>query len=247
MPEIYIIYSMQRSGHHAIIFWLLENMGGFNRNMNTNVYWNENKAIYYYNDCNHVPYILSNTYKKLILSFEDIDLSNNYYNYIHNQKKLNLIPNDGDKKIIIIRDFYNMLASRYKKFSPNYGFNKYYLLDIDDIILLWKHEAREILENKNIIGILYNKWIIDKNYRNEIGDKLGIKNIFDKIDYVPIMGNGSSFCKLNLENNKINYLERFKKVKFPEDILIKIKNDKELFQLNNQLFDKNFEEEFDLI
>lgn len=225
MGQKYIIISMQRSGHHAIIFWLLENLGGYKSSISNNCYWNDETKVYYYNDCNHMRYSFIENYKYLFTSFEDI------YACINR--------NSDDKIVIILRDFINMFASRYKKFGDKLGLNNYYLQNLDEIIKVWKQHAKTIIENynnNNVIGILYNKWLLNKNYRDEICEHFGIKNQKDKIDYVPTIGEGSSFIGQKLEEKKENYLNRYKNINIPSYILIKIKYDDELIELNKILF-----------
>lgn len=225
MKQKYIIYSMQRTGHHAVLFWLINNCGGYNKNIKTYMYWDDIKKLYYYNDCNHMKYNIVTDYNYLFMSYEDT-----YNQIIHKSK-------EDNKIIIILRDFVNMIASRYKKFGDKLGFNRYYLQNINDIIQLWKKQANEIINNDNIIPILYNKWLFDKKYRDEICQQLMIENINDKIDHVPEMGQGSSFCGIKIEEDKNSYIKRYENIKLSNEIKEKIKIDKELIELNKILFD----------
>ena len=225
MQKEYIIYSMQRSGHHAIIFWLIENMGGYTKKIDNCSYWNDEKELYYYNDCNHVPFQKKKKFNICLRSYEDIlDLPNESAN--------------NSVKIIILRDFVNMIISRYKKFGTQLGFNNYYLQNLESIIGMWKAQAKDII-NQRAIGILYNKWVIDKEYRDDISKKLGFENL-DKTDYVPTMGDGSSFCGMRLEMNKDSYNQRFDKLMLPASMVAKIRLDRELAELHVKLFGKNY-------
>jgi hypothetical protein len=224
MRQKYIIYSMQRTGHHAVLFWLLNNFGGWTKSMETYIFWNDNTKLYYYNDCNHMPYHIVSDYNKLFMSYEDT------FNHVKHGPQ--------DVVIIILRDFLNMLASRYKKYGNKLAFNIYYLQDIDKIIDMWKTQAKASLSDApNTVTILYNKWLTDNNYRNEICQKFSINNTNDKIDLVPEMGQGSSFCGMKLESDKDSYLKRFQQIELPHDIKVKIMQDKELIDLNKRIFD----------
>ena len=222
MKQRCVIYSMQRTGHHAIIFWLVNNFGGYKRSMETYIFWDDNSKLYYYNDCNHMSYYIVTNYKYLLLSYEDT------YKYIDHE--------EDDKVVIILRDFINMLASRYQKYGDKLAFNKTYLQDIDKIIDMWKQHANEVINNKKIVVILYNRWIFEKDYRNQICKSLGIENKSDNISFVPEMGQGSSFCGMTVENNKDEYVNRYKKVCFSNSIKKKIREDVELIDLNKKLF-----------
>jgi hypothetical protein len=211
------IHSIRRSGQHAIIFWIINNLGGFNQKLDTFIYWNDKTKVYYYNDCGDHKYPYVDSYNYLIRNYEDC--------WFYNQ----------NKPIIIIRDFINLLASRIKK-------NTFNNLDIDSLITLWKCHAKMILKKK-AIGIIYNRWLIDQKYRNKISKKIGIPNFFDQIDYIPEVGQGSSFSSLEPETDKLNYLKRYKMVEIPQEIIDKILEDHTLLKLNKILFNMDLADE----
>jgi len=219
------IYTLCRSGNHCIIYWFLNNCGGITNKRENYTYTNPKLGLYYYNNCNHLKHTYINNYKLLIKSYEDMS-------------NMPTIENDAIT-VIIIRDILNTIASRYKKYGDNLGLNKSYLQNIDDIISAWKKMAKKIINNKNIIGILYNKWLTDSKYRDIISTKLGKYNKYDKINYVPDIGHGSSFCGVKLENDKNSYLTRYKMVTLPQWIIDRLKNDKELCILSDKLFNMN--------
>ena len=221
-----IIYTMCRSGNHAIIFWILENLGGTDKSIENCCYWNDKTKVYFYNNCNHVSYHYVNSYKYMIKSYEDVN------------------ANGSNKIIIILRDFVNLIASRYKKYGEKLGLNWSYPQDLNKIKGIWKQHANLILSDKNVTGILYNKWITDKEYRDNISVELKINNIKDKTDYVSTIGEGSSFSGIKLESSKNNYTERYRQIEFPKYIIENITNDNELCELNKQLFDMNIRELF---
>lgn len=221
MKSLIHIYTLCRSGNHCIIYWFLNNCGGITHKRDNYLYQNPKLGLYYYNNCNHLKHKFTNNYKIMVRSYEDMNdapINNNF------------------TTVIIIRDILNTVASRYKKYNPKLGLNHTYLENIDDIIKVWKRLAKKII-NKNVIGILYNKWLTDSKYRDIISSKLGKHNQYDNIDYVPNIGHGSSFCGVKLENDRIRYLERYKMVNLPKEIIDKLKKDTELVNLNKKLFD----------
>ncbi len=207
---------MCRSGNHAIIFWLIDNLGGYKQEIDGCCYWNNESMVYFYNNCNHINLSLLPNYNYQIRSYED---TNKEYN----------------NKIIILRDFINMFASRFKKYGEKLGFDNTYLQDYQQIKKLWIELAKEIIEGK-AIGILYNRWLVEKHYRDFISKQLDIPNINDNIDHVSKIGEGSSFIGDKVEEDKNNYLTRYKQVEIPEVILNDIKNDEDLIELNKKLF-----------
>jgi len=218
---------MCRSGNHCIIYWMLDNLGGIKQKYEGSAYWNHDTRVYYYNNCSRYAYDFIHNYNTLIKSYEDV-----YYNK----------SRDNIKHIIILRDFLNMASSRFKKYKPKFGLDRTYLESIEQIIILWKILANSIIYDNDVIGILYNKWILDKSYRDEIGEKVGITNINDKTDEVPEVGEGSSFNGVNLEIDKNIYNERYKMVNLPEDVIDKILSDQDLLYLNKKLFDIDIKE-----
>ena len=213
---------MCRSGNHAIIFWLMNNLGGYTNKMDGCVYWNPDTQVYFYNNCNHIKYNFAPHFNIMFKSFEDI--------YTHD-------PDMPDHhKIIIIRDFINLVSSRFRKYKNKLGLNWSYLQDLEPIIKLWKIQAKECLNNPSVIPILYNSWLTSKDYRDEISERLSIPNAVDNTSYVSVIGEGSSFCGKKLEQDKGSYLERFKSVDLPQEMKNKILADEELLELNLTLF-----------
>lgn len=225
---IYEIFTMCRSGNHCIIFWMLDNLGGIKEKYEGTAYWNHDKLLYYYNNCSRYAYTFINNYRNLVKSYEDV-----YYFKT---------PDENTKKIIILRDFLNMVSSRYKKYNPKLGLDRTYLESIQQVINLWKVLANECISNSNITTILYNKWILDKSYRDSISDKLGINNEFDNTNIVSCIGEGSSFKGVNLEEDKNVYNERYKLIDLPESMKNIILNDTELLELNKKLFNIDIKE-----
>ena len=219
----YTVYTMCRSGNHAIIFWILENLGGCNEKIDGCCYWNNDNKVYFYNNCNHIKYFYLNNYEYMIRSYED--------DFIDKLKNSNI----NNKNIVILRDFPNLITSRYKKYGEKLGLNWSYPQDIELIKKIWKNQAKSIINNESI-GILYNKWVVDKEYRDKIGVILDIPNNKDKIDYVSNIGEGSSFCGVKLENDKTDYLNRYKTINLPEWIITSMISDDELVHLNKEIF-----------
>lgn len=231
LKKVYNVSTLCRSGNHAIIFWMMNNIAKYTKFINGCVYYNPEESIYFYNNCNHINYTFIDDFNYMIKSYEDAPY-----------EKVKDRMNDG-KKIIILRDFMNMLASRFKKYNTSLGFDHTYLQKIEDIIYAWKTLAKESLLNEDIIFILYNRWLVDEEYRNDISDMLDIENKNDDTTYVSHIGEGSSFCGLKREHSKINYVDRYKHIKIPDSILNIVKADKELYLLNKLIFNHDIIDE----
>jgi hypothetical protein len=212
-------YGLRRSGHHAIIFWLINNLGGCEETLYSKEYFNKKENLYYINDITTHEAILPTDYNWLITNVED------------------KLFNRSENGFVIVRDFYNLLCSRYKHYNENIGFDRsQYISNIYYLIMVWKQNVKTHLTHKQKV-ISYNEWLTSKEYRNEVSSRFSILNTIDNIDYVPIMGGGSSFIGIQKEQDVQRYFERYKQVDLPSEMLDVINKDKELIDLNLQYFD----------
>jgi hypothetical protein len=156
--------------------------------------------------------INTKSYENIIRSYEDSDFS------------------DQDGSFVILRDFLNLVCSRYKLYHKQLGYTKRYCTGIENLIALWKKHST----SKK--AILYNQWILSKSYRDEVGRMIEILNLKDNFEYVSRIGNGSSFGGVKLYRAE-DYLKRYEKIKLPKDIVEVILADEELAHINKDLFD----------
>ncbi len=214
MTKFYKLYSLHRSGHHAIIFWILNNLGGVEAKHSTSVYV-QGQNIIYFNDMGwRGTKKYYNTYKN---SLSDYGMCFESYENILPSKSSNMT-------ICILRDFVNMYASQKKK-----KLNR----NIRTTIQLWKN----LYKADDIILIKYNSWLLDKDYRDNIAKIIGIENINDDTSQVPNIGGGSSFINCKKELDIQRYISRYKFEKLtPNEIKI-ILSDKELIEIHKKEFD----------
>lgn len=245
----YEIYTLCRSGNHAIIFWLIDNICKIDKKYDGMCYWNDDAKLYYYNNCNHINYNnFMSDYNYLLLSYEDADIIENKNTNIVESKNItgtDTIEGVTNKVIVIVRDYLNFMASRYKKYGCKLGLNDSYLQDYKQIKNLWIKLCNDIIAGK-AVGIIYNKWLISKEYRDEVSLVLNIPNINDNTSFVSDIGEGSSFCGVKLENDKNNYLNRFDPSLFKGDgqgldlyemIKYDFDNDLDIININKILFE----------
>lgn len=210
------IYGLSRSGNHAIIFWMCHNISDDIIETEDQVYFDKENKICFVNNAE----IYSTEFR------EKLDLKS-YENIIRSYEDSDFI--DQDNSFVILRDFLNLICSRYKLYHKQLGYTEKYCTGIENIITLWKkHSTSEKV-------ILYNQWILSKEYRDKVGRMVNILNIKDNFKYVSPIGNGSSFGGVKLYKTK-DYLIRYKKIKLPKDIVEVILDDKELAQINKDLF-----------
>jgi hypothetical protein len=209
------IYGLSRSGNHAIIFWMCHNISDDIIEAKDQVYLDKKNKICFVNNAE----IYSTEFRK------SLDIKS-YENIIKSYEDSDFI--DQDNSFVILRDFLNLVCSRYKLYHKQLGYTEN-CTGIENLIALWKRHST----SKKVI--LYNQWILSKSYRDEVGRIIKILNIKDKFDYVSSIGNGSSFGGVKLYKTE-DYLKRYEKIKLPKDIVEVILDDKELAQINKNLF-----------
>lgn len=217
----YHIYSLMRSGHHAITNWFIQQLD----------------CPYLYVNCINEPYRqlvhIDNNPQRIICTIED-----------ERRPLLNFIP-DGQwgfssksQDILVLRDPYNFLASRIRSFDV---FPK----NIQDMqsgetINKWKEHAKEFLritrKLENVILVNYNQWVKNNSYRTDLAEQLKIKFTDRGFDEVANFGFGSSFDKLQYKQQakKMRVLERYKQ--YLHDKLFIAQLDSELHELSDAIF-----------
>ena len=213
-------YGLSRSGNHAVIFWVLHNLCKevFEIVPNQQIYVDKDRSLCYINNvANCVSDFRSNfdfsSYANVIRSYEDIETVDDF---------------------VIVRDFLNLICSRYQHYGTLLGYKKQYCLGLENVIALWK---KHVLSSK---VISYNEWLDSKNYRDTLGQRLSVPNVNDKTNYVSTIGNGSSFGGIKLFD-KDDYLKRYRKVKLPKSMVNIILGDLELVRMNHELFQIDLE------
>lgn len=218
--KTYNIYGLSRSGNHAIIFWIINNLSNSFYQLNNGIYVSDDKKVCYINNVN-----IENKLQNFIFPTEQFEYVIKSYEdtYINNETS-----------IIIVRDFLNMLCSRYAKYhnhKHNICLTNKYICDLHFLIDTWKNHTRS---PKRII--LYNTWLVSKQYRNNRFQELfNMPNTVDNISRISDIGQGSSF------QNNTDYLTRYKHTNLPKHMIDTIINDKELLQLNQTLFSIDIE------
>lgn len=220
------INSLRRSGHHAFIYWLVDNY--FNQQTsipNAKISFVKNDFVY----INEAEFGTANTHK--FLNNQSHRINTLITSTETTKESIELIPSELEKKcnitdykhIVVIRDFYNCFASQinvnkrlWEKEGgyPNLMYNNY------------KSHLNAVLNNK-IYGVVYDKWVLGKDYCNQVSlDLLGKENKFN-----PIEGKGtiSSFDNQTKQLNKL--LHRYKDFEYPEWFIKKAINDSELNEM----------------
>lgn len=239
--NIYEIIATKRSGHHAIIAWLVKNLTGMNLSLHHKTDDEQlktikteyiNDKILHWNDANNNQDFGLKLFKgshlfgkldNLIVNYEDVN--SNYSFFYENEKFEGPLSKDRfsdikitkTKRIVIIRDFYNCIASRYKQkkdglFPHNTSI---------EFLNYWKNNANFVLNNPNN-HIKYEDWMSNRKLRNDI--LLRYFNTYEIYGPETINGRGSSFSDKNFNN-------RFTQIELPEETKDLIRKDNELHYL----------------
>jgi hypothetical protein len=199
------IYGLRRSGHHAVISWLIKN---FEEEFGLD-------KVYYINDASnsrfasgenlnkHLLYQIWKCHPKIIiLSYEDVPTTVS-----------RLEDRIERTKIVVVRDILNNAASRYQRALTAGTVGNYNChMKIDETLInMWLEHA----SHPDIFK--YEDFLLTKSKRDELSVKFGAANL-DYTQKVNDYANGSSFVGIKLDE-KQNYLNRHQMVQLPENVL----------------------------
>jgi len=229
MTDIIEIISLRRSGHHAIMAWLTHNLTGLKINswdyrltvmgdsnfliLNEGNEWQVN-AGELLNNFGSKPKTLMVNYED-VRSYYSVFGPNNYYYGKMNLKPFWGIEPKDSYRFLVIRDFYNLISSRYHANITKHHSHTYDKIFIDT----WKEHARAVIENR-VSYIKFEDWLTSKDKRNSFLKENFLIN--ETINIEKIKGTGSSFKESN------NVLNRYDMVELPDNVKKMIKNDDEL-------------------
>lgn len=224
----YCFIAPRRSGHHAIMNWFQNQF---------------NSEGYFLNDTDHAwgrpirfPQIKDGTLHFLNNDYQNESIEIGYKNLFYNfeDRPISQLSNfqneleENTKNIIILRDPFNLIASRMKHWVEHQP------QLLQNGINIWVEYAQEILNETTLIPnkyvIIYNEWFQNKSYREMISNDLGEKFDDSNMIEVPEFGRGSSFdgMELNGEASSMKVLERYKTI--PNKEFLKELYENEFFQ-----------------
>tara|TARA_Y100000310_G_C20683601_1_gene817594 strand:- start:2608 stop:3327 length:720 start_codon:yes stop_codon:yes gene_type:complete len=224
MKELIIVLGIRRSGNHAIVNWLKNQI----KAKQTVKVLNNKTPL----SCLEVDQSLKKK-EVIIITYESVPI--NIF------KNGNIIKNEhefGNRKktnIMILRDPFNLFASVLKGY-----YWKEAAEDYIGFIELWKGYAKEHLQETQHIkskSIIYNKWFENKNYRENICKDLKFPFSDACLNYVGNYAGGSSFDRRRFKRNAqdMNVLNRWQKM-LSNKKYIKMFRDKELLTLARRIF-----------
>lgn len=205
------VFALRRSGHHAVMNWVLANTSG---------------RYCFLNDCRpkhppfHVARIVKNPDHWLQTNIEGLDYRAEaagrhapkdlmIYNYedrrlkevetrrYRRERTAWLGTSARRRDLLILRDPLNLVASRLKKFLPRITNRKrwYRRMTVD----LWLEQARAAVAGggfEDPIVVNYNRFVEEPQARAATAAALGFDATDDALAAVPAYGGGSSFTGL---------------------------------------------------
>lgn len=204
-------FGLQRSGNHAVLAWLFQQFS---------------KPVHFFNNARHFgnplrefqSHDLPNTVKirrgeGKARQLDEIGpikkdvLAYSYENLVLRAlRDRELVPHKDVvtglssclRRVLVIRDFDNWLASRIRYHEVAKG-NFPSVPQIVRFAKLWVSYAKEYvgetdyLRDAPLVTVCFNRWVRDDRYRGEVLDAMAIRLKDNSISYVPSAGGGSSF------------------------------------------------------
>ncbi len=195
------IVGLRRTGNHGILNWIIRQA---------------EPPVTHYNDVDpESPYDDSaratatdpnaERLNWMVYSLEDMSLAvlgdaSSYPRRSHYSE----ISVDRRVDVIILRDPFNLIASRFRR-GGDWGHRSIYVSGLS-VSQLWITYAREFLGYTNWlphnrIGVSYNKWCVSEEYRRDLAQKLGLHFTDMGFQDVSRYGGGSSFDGTGMNGN----------------------------------------------
>lgn len=170
----------------------------------------------------------------LIYSFEDQEIAQVAHHSFEKMHDIYLGQSSERFDVIVIRDPFNLFASRLQGNKPRANARNFDLMNVysrhHNLPELWVTYAKECLNETtflrhNKVVINYNQWFSDCDYRQQIADLLGLT--FSDAGFTEVVragGIGSSFDGINFNNDAasmdvLNRWKRFEENPFFLDLL----------------------------
>jgi hypothetical protein len=241
--KLFEVTALCRSGHHAVLNWIIRNLSGqqcvwtYKMNLLDN-------GLRVLSEANHdipLSYKFIEEQLKdtsiLISGYEDTSWNYSIFSSDFVYKGPNSLDIsksygfDYHSKIVIIRDFYSNLSSRIKA-NENKKFQKWddnqpHFFDVGvEYINRWKNLAKSCIDDK-VPFIKFEDWITNENIRKSfLMDNFQVKDIYGTSD---IIGTNSSFGNLDKVKDRMGEIE------IPNEVKKFISKDNELHYLMGAL------------
>ena len=239
LPKTFVrFFGMKRGGNHALHNWILSKFEG-------RIYYNNNASfkphvgqlnsdgLNCFKHYNHISKATRDDNDIIFITYEDLVLSDCII-YPPNKDEV-YGPYDAYKDMFVIRDPYNLFASRARHYDSGTAHRSDLCVhkrdDFNKLVSLWKDLAIRFLNpREGELGICYDKWFASVAYRRSLCQSLGVEFNDKGKDLISAWGGGSSFDGAKVPAHKMKVLERKKEYENYE-FYLKLAEDKELNEL----------------
>jgi hypothetical protein len=253
------VFALRRSGHHAILNWIRYQLPyrhwllndcrlGENPFQGAALWdsaiqgrWHEHRVFHLRRELDG-----RHAFKgALIYNFEESDLRDVPHLMPIESERAWLGPSRRRMDVVILRDPFNLLASKLKwAYGDIDRPSKPSLTEVEVARDLWKVHAREFLGEtthlSDVVTISYNAWFLDKAYRDRRASELGFENRDVGLTSVARWGpsmSQDSFDGLRFDGRaqEMKVLERWKR--FENDAFYRdLMSDLEVHELSERIF-----------
>jgi len=255
MSKNYLIYGVKRTGNHAIINWLIPQVGEAVRFFNDQKYMlmdltnrdDEHHLVehilqlftakvFHNNKMGRSTEAFSDEYINVdnIISFEStklnrmLELECQWLEDLNRGIKLRnskLVIGNDNTYIILLRNPWNIVASQIRWRIDRK--DKYERTDID--MEVWSEFYEHYITSKhpNPHFIIYDKWFMDIEYRKKVSSELSLEFSDVNKNKVARAGGGSSFDKMEYDDRaeEMNVLNRYEEMMYHESMQDFVKTD----------------------
>ena len=258
MANTILFVGIHRSGNHGLLNWLIGNLSGKVIHINALSHSDLTPELYKKNsrkpeqrDCEADSSGLEYSERKwvnfhhadwLILSLESVKIRQ------LKDKLANFSEITKCKSVLLLRDPLNNAASMYK-IRRSRGFSvERARSSVGDVLECWEQHAEEMVDEDSFwtARILFNRWIIDQDFRDQIMLDMGLKNSDE--GFGKISGHGrSSFDQNQDDAGKLDLEGRYLSMINDQDFVNSVANkgvDAELWKSVCEKFSHPLVEEY---
>lgn len=232
-----IFHGLKRSGNHVVLNWIKSDgqFQFFNNVLPLGRLIKSGRVVPVQPRC--LPFYLGR--RTLLISIEDMPVD----------KMLFKNAPEHTRHVVLVRDPTNLFASRIRKgfLTSRPAYPKQMDCLMHRAIKIWKEHAQLCLANlapsEDTIGIFFDHWLVDPDYRSAIANWLKISPSEDVLQQAALEGGGSSFQDIDstiatspqIRSQVLNRQQLLKQDE--QDLLAEILKDGEIQQLRNNLIE----------
>jgi len=229
------IFGLRRSGNHGVIAWIaqqyrnpivfLNNARPFSDPFTTYLMGPVPNAVPHRKlDPDEAEQLRAQQKELLLISYEDVAIRKLSRRELLPEKQQWLGESGRCRRLLLLRDFYNWIASRVRLLENKGKLTDDILDKVDVQIGLWIMYAREFvgetrhLQSVETVPVRFDRWSDDEPYRLEILERLGIAVLNNARLVVPKAGGGSSFdgTRFSGSAESMDIQNRWKYLELPE-------------------------------